>query len=296
MKKLAIILAACFAITTAQAKDSKKIYISADMEGLVGAVQDGQLKTHGFEYDKYRRIYTREVNAAIEAAFDNGATEILVSDSHGNAQSLLMEELDPRVQLIRGWPRPLMMMQGIDESFDGVILIGYHAGSEQLSGVRAHTMSSSKLTSVKINGVPMSEASLSAAIAGHFDVPVIMVSGDDVVAKETSDMLGDIETAIVKWSIGFHSTRTLLPDAAYAEIKQKTKKAMAKINDLKPYKIKGPMVFDVSFQKMLPVQVLSYLPNVERVGSHTIRFEAKNMIELSQFFQFLVYYHAKLAP
>ena len=99
--------------TVAQA-NGLKIYISADMEGLVGAVTSDQLGPSGFEYQRFRQIMTNEVNAAIEAAREMGATEILISDSHGNGENLLIEQLPDDIQLIRSWPRPLMMMEGID--------------------------------------------------------------------------------------------------------------------------------------------------------------------------------------
>ena len=110
-------------VTVAQ-ENGLKIYISADMEGLVGAVTSDQLGPSGFEYQRFRQIMTNEVNAAIEAAREMGATEILISDSHGNGENLLIEQLPDDIQLIRSWPRPLMMMEGIDETFDAVIFIG----------------------------------------------------------------------------------------------------------------------------------------------------------------------------
>ena len=138
------------------AKD-KKIYISADLEGVVGAVTGEQLGPGGFEYNRFREFMTGEVNAAIKAARAAGATEILVADSHGNGQNLLIEKLPKDVKLIRSWPRPLGMMEGIDSSFDGVIFTGYHSSTDNMEGVRAHTFSSARLTSVKVNGKVMSE-------------------------------------------------------------------------------------------------------------------------------------------
>lgn len=279
---LGIILA-----TPLYAKEGKKIYISGDMEGLAGAVTDAQLGPKGFEYEKFRKFYTDEVNAAIEAAFKAGATEILVSDSHGNGQGLLMDRLNPKVQLIRSWPRPLIMMEGIDATFDGAIFIGYHASADNPTGVRAHTISSSTITSIKINGIPMSEASLNAAVAGYFDVPVIMISGDDVIAKETTDLIGDIETAIVKWSYGYSSTRTLLPKAAKALIREKTKKSMARTDTIKPYKLKGPLTLDISFKSNRLPQIFDYLPIVEQIDARTIRYVGKDIIDISKFIQFM---------
>ncbi len=146
---------------------------------------------------------TQEVNAAIEDAIEAGATEIVVSDSHGNAQNLLIEKLPKNTLLVRGFPRPLVMMQGIDATFDGVIFLGYHSGTTNPQGVRAHTMSSARLADVRLNNFSMSEGGFNAAIAGHFNVPIIMVSGDDAAVKEVNALLGDVEGAVVKWNGNF---------------------------------------------------------------------------------------------
>jgi D-amino peptidase len=273
-----------------------KIYISADMEGVVGAVTGEQLSPTGFEYQRFREFMTQEVNAAIEAAFEAGATEITISDSHGNAQNLLIEKLPKNVLLVRGFPRPMVMMQGIDETFDGVIFLGYHAGTTNPNGVRAHTFSSARLTDVRLNNVSMSEGSFNAAIAGHFNVPVIMVSGDDAAVKEVSAVVGDVEGAVVKWNYGFHSTKTMMPEAAYALIREKVKKAIGRINDLKPYKLKTPVQLDVRFKNYRPSEVLSYLSMVERTDAHSIRFSGKDMIEVSKFMEFILTYEPGLEP
>ena len=262
------------------AKD-KKIYISADLEGVVGAVTGEQLGPGGFEYNRFREFMTGEVNAAIKAARAAGATEILVADSHGNGQNLLIEKLPKDVKLIRSWPRPLGMMEGIDSSFDGVIFTGYHSSTDNMEGVRAHTFSSARLTSVKVNGKVMSEGSWNAAVAGEFGVPVIMIAGDDAAINEVKALIGNAEGAIVKESISFHSAKSLHPDAAYDLIAEKTSYAVKNIKKYKPYKIKGPLTVSVSFKHYQPSQILSYLKMFKRTDSHTIEFKAKNMIEAS---------------
>ena len=262
------------------AKD-KKIFISADLEGVVGAVTGEQLGPGGFEYNRFREFMTAEVNAAIKAARAAGATEILVADSHGNGQNLLIEKLPKDVKLIRSWPRPLGMMEGIDSSFDGVIFTSYHSSTDNLEGVRAHTFSSARLTSVKINGKVMSEGSWNAAVAGEFGVPVIMIAGDDAAVNEVKALIGNAEGAIVKESISFHSAKSLHPDAAYDLIAEKTSYAVKNIKKYKPYKIKGPLTVSVSFKHYQPSQILSYLKMFKRTDSHTIEFKAKNMIEAS---------------
>jgi len=281
--------------TNAQGR-KMKIYISADMEGIVGVVTGEQLGPAGFEYNRAREFMTAEVNAAIDAAFEAGATEIVVSDSHGNGQNLLIEKLNPKITLVRAWPRPLMMMQGIDETFDGAICIGYHTGTSNPQGVRAHTISSARLTDVRLNGKSVSEAGINAAIAGQFGVPIIMVSGDDAVVRETTELLGDVEGAVVKWASGFHSARTLMPEAAYAVIREKTKRAIGRIRDFKPYKINAPVRLDVSFKSYRASEILSYLSIVERTDSHSIRFTGKDMVEVSKFLEFIITYEPSIEP
>lgn len=273
-----------------------KLYISADMEGVAGVVTDEQLGPSGFEYERFRGLMTAEVNAAIEAAFEAGTTEILVSDSHGNGQNLLIEKLPGNVTVVRSWPRPLMMMQGIDDSFDGVLFLGYHTGTANPSGVRAHTMSSAHLADVRLNGVSVPEAGLNAAIAGHFGVPVIMISGDDAAVREARELLGDIEGAVVKWNYGFHSARTLTPEAAREVIREAVKKSIARIDDFKPYRVRTPVEFEVQFKNYRPSEVLSYLPIVERIDSHSVRFVGKNMLEVSRFLEFILTYSPGLEP
>lgn len=278
------------------AQPKLKLYLSADMEGITGVVTDEQLGPNGFEYQRFREFMTAEVNAAIEAAFAAGATEILVSDSHGNGQNLLIEKLPQNVQIVRSWPRPLMMMQGIDETFDGVLCIGYHASTINPEGVRAHTMSSATLADVRLNGVSMPEAGINAAIAGHFNVPIIMISGDDAVAKEVTALLGNLETAIVKWAYGFHSARTLTPAAGVDLIREKVKKAIGRIKEFKPYKLKTPIDVEIRFKNYRPAEVLAYLPNVQRADAHSIKFVGKDMIEVSKFLEFVTTYNPALAP
>ena len=204
---LAGALLCALSVTPLCAQRKLKVYISVDMEGITGVVTGDQLGPTGFEYNRFREFMTAEALAAVQGAKDAGATEIVVSDSHGNGESLLIERFPADVTIVRSWPRPLMMMQGIDSTFDAAMFIGYHSATTNLRGVRAHTISSARLTSIELNGRPMAEAGINAAIAGHFAVPVVMVSGDDAAVEETRALLGDVEGAIVKRAISFPPQR-----------------------------------------------------------------------------------------
>jgi D-amino peptidase len=292
----ALLTITALALTSSAQVRKMKILISADMEGVTGVVTGEQLSPQGFEYQRFREIMTQEVNTAIEAAFAAGATEIVVADSHGNGQNLLIDKLPKNITLVRAWPRPLAMVQGIDETFAGVIFLGYHSGTTNLAGVRAHTMSSANLADVRLNGVSVPEAGLNAAIAGHFNVPVIMISGDDAAVKEATELLGNIEGAVVKWNYGFHSARTLMPEAGNDVIREKVKSAVARINDFKPYKVANPVRLDVRFKNYRPAELMSYLSIVERTDAHSIRFQGKDIIETARFMQFMMHYEPGLNP
>ena len=273
-----------------------KVYISADMEGIAGVVTGEQLGPQGFEYQRFREFMTNEVLAAIEGARAGGATEILVSDSHGNGQNLLIEKLPKDVQVVRAWPRPLMMVEGIDSTFDSVLFIGYHTGTTNPEGVRAHTMSSANFADVRLNGVSVPEAGLNAAIAGHFGVPVALITGDDAVVKEARALLGDVEGAVVKWPLGFHSARTLTPEASCELIREKAKAAVARSGQRKPYRLKTPVELELRFKNYRPAEVLAYLPNVERADAHTVRFRGNDVLEVARFLEFVLHYEPGLSP
>jgi D-amino peptidase len=295
-RKLLVCLATLGLSTAWAQDDGLKIYISADMEGITGVVTDAQLGTDGFEYQRFRQFMTDEVNAAIDAARAAGATEFVVSDSHGNGQNLLIDQLPADVTVVRSWPRPLSMMADIDETFDGVIFIGYHASTGNTRGVRAHTMSSANITSLRLNGIEMTEGSMNAAIAGHFGVPVIMVSGDDVAVAENQVLIGNIEGAVVKWAMGFHSARTLTPEAGVEEIRTRTASAISRIGNFQPYILETPITLELSLKNYRPIELLGYLPNVERVNSHTIRYVGQDIVEISRFLSFVTGYSVDLQP
>jgi len=260
-----------------------KVYISADMEGIGGvSTWKVQAGSKGREYEKFRVLMTREVNAAIAGAFDAGATEVLVSDSHGDAQNIDVEVLDRRARLVRAWPRPLGMMQGIDASFDAVIFIGYHA-SEGQPGILSHTMTGQ--IEIRLNGVAVPEAGFNAAIAGDFGVPVVFLSGDQVIGEEARKLLGPIETAAVKQATGFYSATMMHPEEAQRIIHDGVKRAVGRRGELSPYKVAHPVKLEIDCKRTVDCELMSYLPQVERIRGNAIVFTGKDMVELSKFLE-----------
>jgi len=292
-----LLLAIALAASSAGAQQRPfKVLISVDMEGVTGVVTADQLGPAGFEYPRFREFMTGEALAAVDAAKESGATEILVVDSHGNGENLLIERFPADVRIVRSWPRPLEMMEGIDSSFAAAVFIGYHAATTNVTGVRAHTISSATFAAVKINGVSMAESGINAAIAGHFGVPVVAISGDDAAVAELQRLVPGAEGAVVKHALGFHSANTLTPAAGQALIKERVKAGLARRASIRPYVVRGPLQLDVTFKNYTPAEIVAYLPGIERVDAHTVRFTGRDMTELSRFIQFLTTYNAAMTP
>jgi D-amino peptidase len=273
-----------------------KVYISVDMEGVAGVVTADQLLPAGFEYERYRRFMTDEALAAVRAAKQAGATEIVVSDSHANGENLLIELFPKEVKIVRSWPRHGAMMAGLDKSFSAALFIGYHASTTNPKGVRAHTISSAHFTRLALNGTAVTEAEFNAAYAGEFGVPVVFASGDDVAVAEIKARLGEMDTVATKISLGFHSAETLTPAEACDRIYAGVLAALTRKDHRQPYGITHPVTLDLTFKSYMPAEILSYLRSVERVDSHTIRFVGHDMQEVTDFIDVVDIYNADLTP
>lgn len=261
-----------------------KVFISADMEGVGGvSTWSVQASSKGREYEKFRQLMTKEVNAAIAGAYDAGATEVVVADSHGDAQNIDIEVLDKRVRIIRAWPRPLGMMQGIDASFGAVVFVGYHAAEGREAAVLSHTFSGT--IALELDGVAEPEAGFNAAIAGDFGVPVVFLSGDQTICEDARKLLGPIETAAVKEATGFYSASMMHPEEAQKLIREGVKRGVERRAELKPYRVARPVKLKIRFNDSVNAEVVSYLPGVERPAGNVIVFTGRDMIEVSRFFQ-----------
>jgi D-amino peptidase len=157
-------------------------------------------------------------------------------------------------------------------------------------------MSSALLTRIALNGTAMSEAGLNAAIAAEFGVPVVMITGDDQIVAETRQRLGNLEGVAVKRAIGFHSAETMIPSVAAELIHERAKIAVQRRGEMKPYGMTHPINVDVSMKNYRPVELLGYLPNVQRIDSHTVRLVAKDMREASRFLEFVTNYEPSMTP
>lgn len=268
---------------TALAQEGLKVLISADMEGIGGVSTSLQASPSGSEYQKFRRLMTLEVNAAVEGAFEAGATEVVVADSHGNAQNIDPELLDPRASLIRSWPRPLGMVEGVDDGVDAVAFVGFHASEGKGPGILAHTFTGA--LDMKLNGRVVPEGGFAAAIAGEFGVPVVFVSGDQVIAHELTQLVGPIETAVVKEAIGFFSAEMLHPEVARRLIQAGVKRGVERRSEIDPFRLDGPVVMELRWENPVMVEILELAIGVERIDGRTVTFEGEDMLAVARFFE-----------
>jgi D-amino peptidase len=284
------------AASSLHAQRPVKVFISVDMEGIGGVVTAEQLGPAGFEYARFREFMTAEALAAIDGARQGGATQFVVADSHGNEQNLLIERFPSDVTIIRGSPRPLGMMEGIDSTVSAAFFIGYHSATTNARGVRAHTISSATFAAVRINGRASAESGLNAAIAGQFGVPVALISGDADAVAELKELAPSAEGAVVKQSISFHAAATMPPESSQALIRARARAAMDRLREMKPYVVRGPVQLELTYKNYTPAELMAYLPGVERVDSHTIRYTGRTIVDISRFMGFATGYRSDLTP
>ena len=259
-----------------------RIYVSVDMEGLAGVAHPHQVVfapggPDRTDYDRSRGLMAGETNAAVEAALANGASDVVVNDSHWQMRNLRAEDVHHGARLIIG-DKPLSMTQGIGEeedgAFDGAAFIGYHAGAGHPTGVIAHTYSSLTVLEIRVSGVPHNEAGLNAIRLGHHGVPVILVAGDDALASEVAALLPWAERVVVKRGLGTNLADSLSPAAAQAAIREGMARAMARIDDMPLYEPARPLGGEIDFRIPVMADYASVLPGTERIGPRTVGFEA----------------------
>lgn len=260
-----------------------RIYVSVDMEGLAGVAHAHQVSfgptTDRADYDRGRALMAGEANAAIEAALEAGAREVVVNDSHWQMRNLRAEDLHPAARLVIG-DKPLSMTQGVggtgDGAFDGAAFIGYHAGAGNATGIVAHTYSSATVLELRVNGLPHNEAAVNAIRLGHHGVPVLLVAGDDALAAEVELLLPWAERVIVKRGLGYSAADSLSPSEARAAIRAGMKRAIAGIAEMQPYEPALPIHGELDLRLPVMADYAAALPGVERLGPRTVGFGASD--------------------
>jgi D-amino peptidase len=262
-----------------------KVFISVDIEGISGLVSRDETGEKGSDYQLFRRIMTEETNAAVAGALEAGATEIVVRDAHGSGRNILPDLLNPEAVLIRDWSGgPLDMMEGIDDTFDAAIMVGYHARAGTPNGILKHTMNSVTIFEMKLNGKPVPEVGLNAAIAGYFGVPVVLVTGDLAFTVQAKEILGDVSTVSVKEGIG-KAGKMIHPEKARRMIKAATTEALRDRARYRPFKLTPPITMELTFTDENLVTGPASYPGARRTGDRSVAFTHVDLIEVLKFFE-----------
>jgi len=279
MRTVSIALALLLAFAGLSARQAPlKVFISVDMEGLAGVVTNTDVSPTGPDYAHFRAIMAGEANAAVDAAFKAGATEVLVRDGHGSKQNLLPGDVDRRARLLRGQSvGPKNMMEGIDKTFGAVVFIGYHAKAGTPDAILEHT-STGNVVDFSINGVSLPEAGYNAMVAGLYDVPVVFIAGDRAVVDQVRGLIGPIEGVAVKEAIG-DASNGLSPKRAQEDIYQGVTKAIQNRAKMKPYKIPGPYTMVLKVKAERPLYA-----GAQRVREGEFTFASPDLLEVLKAF------------
>jgi len=253
----------------------KKVFISADMEGISGISGSDQLSATGAEYGRSRKLMADDVNAAIRGAGAGGATDIVVNDSHGSMRNLRLEDLEAGARLISHSFKRSGMMEGLDESFDAAIFIGYHAQAGSPTGVFAHT-GSGVVADVRVNGRSLGEGGLNTLVAHWYGVPVVLVTGDDVAVEQVSAVATGVRTVAVKRAINQRAVELQPLVKAHLDIENGAREGVVGARKMAPQRETTYKV-DLRFVDTLIPEVASLLPGMQRPAPDTIAFSADTM-------------------
>ena len=253
-----------------------KVLVSVDIEGVAGVTHFDQTSPGNPEYERARRLMTAEASAAVEGALAGGATEVLVNDSHGHYRNMIPELLHPAAMLIQGKPRPLGMMAGIETGVDAVMMVGYHAGAHS-SGILAHTMNGFAFSRVWIGEHDASEALIYGALAAEFGVPVVLISGDDVLVDEGRRLFPLAQAVEVKRATGCIAGTSLSPQEACRRLKEAAQRALAALPAASAAP-PAPFGCRVQVRNSAMADLFSLLPFVERTDPVTVCFTAPSML------------------
>ena len=257
------------------AQSGKKVYISVDMEGISGISGSDQLSPGGSEYGRSRKLMAEDTNAAIRGALAAGATEIVVNDSHGGQRNLLLEDLHPSARLISHSFKRYGMMEGLDQSFDAVNFIGYHAKAGAPNGLFAHT-GSGNLRDLQINGRSVGEGGMNTLLAAWYGVPVVLVTGDDVAVAEVKETATAARGVVVKRAINVRAVELVSLETARKAIESAAYDAVHNARKATPQR-RGPFQVQMQFRDTLIPEIAEAFPNIRRVGPETVSYSADSM-------------------
>ncbi|MFO1055515.1 MAG: M55 family metallopeptidase [Dongiaceae bacterium] len=264
-----------------------KVYISCDIEGIAGITDwEEATKTHG-TYPEFREEMTAEVVAACEGAIAAGATEILIKDAHGTGRNIIASRLPDCARIIRGWSgHPLAMVQEIDDSFDALMLVGYHSKAGTEDNPLAHTLRL-KVGQLRLNGVVASEMHLHAWAAALYGVPTLFISGDQGICADAIRLVPPIVTVPVSQGIG-PSTISIAPAVAQRRIREGVTRALRGDRAACRLKLPDTISLEITYTNPVDAYRASWYPGMQHAAPQTVRFEATSYFEVLRAIRFVI--------
>jgi len=262
------------AIPGVYAQPAKSVFLITDAEGVAGVCRQELTDPENAEM---RKLLTDEINAAVRGFFAAGADEVYVWDGHDGSRALSVATIHPRAKLVMGGLGPTMLME---RRFAAVAFIGQHARANSQAAVMAHSYSSLGIQRIRMNGDEVGEIETRAALAGWYDVPVILLTGDQAAVNDLLAIAPNAETAVVKEGLSYYSCISLSAEAAQKLIEEKARAAFNRLEEIEPYKVEGPVSFEIertTRNTLAPDRPLP--PGTERVDARTLRFHGKDFME-----------------
>ncbi len=269
-----------------------KIYISCDMEGISGLNKVDFMHPENMDMEK-RRLVTNDVNAAIEGALQAGADTVFVNDTHPPERTIIIEDLNSVAQLI---PNGLSFftLQDIDETFDALFLIGLHSKPGTYKGFLDHVWNPKAIMDIRVNKISVGEIGINAAVAGHYEVPAVLVTGDRAACVEAVNLLREVETVVTKENISRYQARAYPPVSVRQEIAKKAEKALINISKYRPFVMTSPITCEVDFVHTACTQAALLIPGCEMLGPRSVAFKLKDGKKLMELQRLLVMTNASV--
>ncbi len=257
-----------------------KVVISADAEGVTGVTSTNELLFGRPHYEFMRQMMTDDVNAAVEGAFAGGATEVVVNDAHWTMTNVQIERLDPRADLIKGFHKHLCMVEGVQDGADALFFLGYHCRTGDSDGVGNETILGREIVEIRMNGKPVGESEINAAVAGHFGVPVVFASGDDAYEREVRETLPAIEFGLTKLALDRWTARCLSVERSQANIRNAACRAVERAiaGEFAPYTVDGPVELAVTFSSTAEALMASLVPGSVRETPRIVSYKAADAV------------------
>ncbi len=256
-----------------------KVFISVDMEGISGVVHSSQAAPGSRDYEWARTMMAGDTNAVVEGALEGGATEIVVADAHDGMRNLRLNELHPRASLVSGGSRPLSMIHGIDESFDAIFMIGYHTRCGTPEGIMNHAYLSQGLFNAFLNEQPVGEMAIFGTLAGHFGVPVAMVSGDEATCQEAQSTFEGVTTVAVKKGISRFAAVCLSQSEAHRQLREGAASALKNLDGVQPLRPQKPTTVAVELTGSQCADAAARVPGTTRVNDRLVSYTGDDYLD-----------------